>query len=51
MLKTIISLIPFAIFCLLGANLYVEYLIDKQFDEIEEDLFKEQNNGNKGTKD
>lgn len=49
MLKTIITLIPFAIFCLLGANLYVEYLVEKQFDEIEKELFKEQNNGNKGT--
>lgn len=44
MIKTIISLIPFAIFCLLGANLYVKYLVEKQFDEIEEELFKEQNN-------
>lgn len=42
MIKTIIALIPFAIFCLLGANLYVEYLVDKQFDKIEEELFKEQ---------
>ena len=47
MIKTIIALIPFAIFCLLGANLYVKYLVEKQFDEIEEELFKEQNNGNK----
>ena len=45
MIKTIISLIPFAIFCLLGANLYVEYLVEKQFDEIEEELFKEKNDG------
>jgi hypothetical protein len=47
MLKTIIALIPFAIFCLLGANLYVEYLIDEQFDKIKEELFKEQNNDTK----
>lgn len=50
MIKTIIALIPFAIFCLLGANLYVKYLVEKQFDEIEEELFKEQNMlNNKGS--
>ena len=45
MLKTIIELIPFAIFCLLGANLYVKYLVEKQFDKIEKELFKEESNG------
>lgn len=51
MIKTIIELIPFAIFCLLAANLYIKYLVEKQFDEIEKELFKEKSDGNKGTED
>ena len=51
MIKTILTLIPFAIFCLLGLNLWAELFVDKQFEEIEKELNKEQTDGNKGTED
>lgn len=47
MIKTILTLIPFAIFCLLGLNLWAKQFVDKQFEEIEKELNKEQNNGTK----
>jgi hypothetical protein len=44
MIKTILSLIPFAIFCILGANLYFSDVIDEIVEPYFEDLKKRRAN-------